>query len=80
MSRGLRIGEVMARSGVGRKALRLYEAKGLLVPPERTPAGYRMYPPDTLGVLAFVGRARRVGLTLAEIGHIVEIRRAGAAP
>lgn len=80
MSPGLRVGEVMARSGLGRKALRLYEAKGLLTPPDRTPAGYRVYPTDTLGVLAFIARARRLGLTLAEIEHIVAIRRAGSPP
>lgn len=80
MPRGFRVGELMARSGIGRKALRLYEAKGLLEPPDRTPAGYRVYPPETLSVLAFIGRARRLGLTLAEIAHITAIRRAGSPP
>ena len=31
-------------------------------------------------MLAFVQRARRLGLTLAEIRHIVHLRRSGAAP
>src|SRR5438094_1610175 len=67
----LRIGEVAARSGVTRKALRLYEARGIVPKPRRTAAGYRVYPPDVLGVLHFVTQARRLGLTLKEIGHIV---------
>ena len=66
--------------GMHPQTLRLYEAKGLLLPPERTPAGYRVYPPETLGVLAFIGRARRLRLTLAEIGQIIAIRRAGSPP
>jgi DNA-binding transcriptional MerR regulator len=76
----LLIGEVAARSGVTRKALRLYEARGILPAPRREPSGYRRYPADVLGVLAFVGQARRLGLTLAEIQQIVALRRSGTAP
>jgi MerR family transcriptional regulator, copper efflux regulator len=54
MENGLLIGEVATRSGVSRKALRLYEARGILPPSRRTVAGYRVYPAGTLGVLAFV--------------------------
>lgn len=79
-SGGLLIGAVAARSGVTRKAIRLYEAAGILARPARTRSGYRLYPPDTLAVLGFVARARRLGFTLAEIGEIVAIRRAGGVP
>jgi DNA-binding transcriptional MerR regulator len=78
--KGLRVGELSAKSGIGRKALRLYEARRILPPPDRTSAGYRVYPPETLALLAFVARARRLGLTLAEIAHIVALRRAGSPP
>jgi MerR family transcriptional regulator, copper efflux regulator len=74
MERGLLIGEVAARSGVSRKALRLYETRGIVPAPRRTSSGYRVYPPDVLGVLHFVTRARRRGLTLAEISAIVALR------
>jgi len=80
MEHGLLIGEVAARSGVSRKALRLYEARGILPPARRTPSGYRRYPADVLGLLTFVSQARRLGLRLAEIEHIVALRRSGAAP
>jgi len=76
----LLIGEVAERSGLSRKALRLYEARGILPAPRREPSGYRRYPADVLGLLAFVGQARRLGLTLSEIKHIVTLRRAGGAP
>jgi DNA-binding transcriptional MerR regulator len=64
MENGLLIGEVATRSGTSRKALRLYEARGILPPSRRTAAGYRVYPAGTLGVLAFVQQGRRLGLTL----------------
>src|SRR5215813_3121342 len=80
MVEGLTVGELSAKSGIGRKALRLYEAHRILPTPHRAQAGYRLYPSDTLDVLTFVGRARRLGLTLVEIAHIVALRRAGSPP
>ncbi len=77
---GLLIGEVARRSGASRKAVRLYEARGILAPARRTAAGYRVYSSEVVGMLAFVGQGRRLGLTLAEIRDIVALRRAGVAP
>jgi MerR family transcriptional regulator, copper efflux regulator len=51
-----------------------------LPPAHRTPPSYRVYSADVVGVLAFVERARRLGLTLGEILQIVALRRAGSAP
>ena len=79
-SEGLLIGTVAGRSGVSRKAIRLYEAAGILARPARTPSGYRRYPRETLALLEFVARARRLGFTLAEIREIVAIKRAGGVP
>src|SRR5436190_23569035 len=76
----LLIGEVARRSGASRKALRLYEAAGILPELRRTPSGYRVYDSETLGVLAFVRQAQRLGFTLGEIREIVGIKRAGRAP
>jgi DNA-binding transcriptional MerR regulator len=77
---GLLIGAVATRSGVSRKAIRLYEAAGILDRPARTRSGYRLYPPEALALLGFVAQARRLGFTLAEIREIVAIKRAGGAP
>ena len=74
------IGEVTARSGVSRKALRLYEAAGILPVPRRTAARYRIYGNDVLPLLAFVRRAQRLGFRLDEITEIVAIRRSGRVP
>jgi DNA-binding transcriptional MerR regulator len=77
---GLLIGEVSKRSGASRKALRLYEAAGILPSPRRTASGYRVYDSYTLDVLSFVRQAQRLGFTLDEIKEIVTIKRAGRMP
>src|SRR5260370_4861732 len=77
---GFLMGEVTARGGVSRKALRLYEAAGILPPPRRTASGYRTYGPETLAILAFVARARRLGFHLNEIRAVVGMRRSGHCP
>src|SRR2546422_3144090 len=77
---GLLIGEVAKRSGASRKALRLYEAAGILPAPRRTQSGYRVYRSEALDLLAFVRQAQRLGFTLDEIKEIVAIKRAGRAP
>lgn len=76
----LLIGEIAKRSGASRKALRLYEAAGILPPPRRTPSGYRVYDGGTLALLSFVRQAQRLGFTLDEIKEIAAIKRAGCLP
>ena len=53
---------------------------GILPPPRRTAAGYRVYRGDTLSILTFVTRARRLGFRLDEIKEVVQIRRSGRCP
>jgi MerR family copper efflux transcriptional regulator len=77
---GLLIGQLAAQSGVSRKALRLYEAEGILPPSRRTTAGYRVYGQDILSILTFVTRARRLGFRLDEIKDVVQMRRSGRCP
>jgi DNA-binding transcriptional MerR regulator len=77
---GLLIGQVAARSGVSRKALRLYEADGIVPAPRRSTSGYRVYDGDVLVLLAFVKRAQRLAFRLDEIKEIVAIRRSGRVP
>jgi MerR family transcriptional regulator, copper efflux regulator len=73
---GLLIGEVAKRSGRSRKALRLYEAAGVLPPPRRTAAGYRVYGEADLHRLEFIGQAKTLGLTLAAIRELIGTARA----
>jgi DNA-binding transcriptional MerR regulator len=77
---GLFVGELAKRSGVTRKALRIYEAGNILPPARRTRAGYRVYDPEVLGLVAFVKHAQGLGFRLEEIREIVAIRRSGRVP
>jgi DNA-binding transcriptional MerR regulator len=77
---GLLVGELAREAGTTRKALRLYEAEGLLPPARRTSSGYRVYSREALPLLAFILKARRIGFSVAEIKSIVWIRRSGQAP
>jgi MerR family transcriptional regulator, redox-sensitive transcriptional activator SoxR len=63
----LTIGDVSRRSGVATSALRFYEDRGLIAS-ERAGSGHRRYPRPVLRRIAFIVFARRVGLTLEEIG------------
>jgi MerR family redox-sensitive transcriptional activator SoxR len=63
----LTIGEVSRRSGVASSALRFYEDRGL-ISSERAGSGHRRYPRSVLRRIAFIVFARRIGLTLDEIG------------
>jgi DNA-binding transcriptional MerR regulator len=78
--RGLRIGEVARRSGVGVEALRFYERRGLLGRPARTESNYRVYDETVLERLDFIRRAQAVGFTLDEIGEILTESAEGRQP
>jgi len=75
----LRIGQIAERTGVSAKALRLYEARGLLEPDARSSADYRLYGPRALVRLAEIGVLKRAGFTLAEIGTLLEHHGSAAA-
>jgi DNA-binding transcriptional MerR regulator len=62
----MQIGELAARSGLSRDALRFYEKRGL-IRSHRRPNGYRHYSEATIFLLSYVRTARRLGFTLAEI-------------
>jgi DNA-binding transcriptional MerR regulator len=80
MMRSWRIGELAARTGVSPKTVRYYESLGLLPAPPRSPAGYRLYGPADSERLAFIARAKALGLALAEIREILSLHDAGAQP
>ena len=77
---GITVGEAARRAGVSPKAVRLYEARGILPPAERTESGYRTYGDRDVELLRFVRRARALGLRLEEIRRILDLQRQGAQP
>ncbi|MEO0983798.1 MAG: MerR family transcriptional regulator [Pseudomonadota bacterium] len=56
--------------GLSVKALRLYEAHGL-VAPGRTAAGWRVYGPEDVAALHKVAALKSIGFSLAEIARLI---------
>lgn len=74
------IGALAERSGFPPKTIRYYESIGLLPPPKRSDGGYRLYGADDESRLAFIAKAKQLGLSLGEIGDILTLHDAGSAP
>lgn len=62
----LKIGEVVARTGLTERAIRHYE-RLKLIKPERSAAGQRLFGAEALRALASVRILKRAGFSLAEI-------------
>lgn len=69
-----------AALGLSADTLRYYERLGLLPPPPRTAAGYRLYGEDTAERLRFIRGARRMGLRLSDIKELLDIHDRGQCP
>jgi DNA-binding transcriptional MerR regulator len=80
VKRPLHSGELARLAGVSADSLRHYERVGVLPPPERNAAGYRVYPPAALGRVRLVRRALAFGFSLAELARIFGVRDRGGVP
>ncbi|MDJ0717134.1 MAG: heavy metal-responsive transcriptional regulator [Prochloraceae cyanobacterium] len=76
----LRIGEISAISQVSIKTIRYYEKLGLLCALKRTEGGFRLFSPEVIGRLNFIKRSQSLGLSLTEIGQILQIHDRGEIP
>jgi MerR family mercuric resistance operon transcriptional regulator len=74
------IGELADTAGLPSQTIRFYERRGLLPEPVRGANGYRIYDESTLTRLNFIHTAQAAGLTLAEIGSIIDLRDDGHVP
>jgi DNA-binding transcriptional MerR regulator len=74
------IGRVARAAGMSVQAVRFYERLGLLPAAQRTPAGYRIYGPETADRLQFVKQAQGLGFSLDEIREILRLRYEGRSP
>lgn len=66
------VGEVTALAGVTARALHHYDELGLVVPSERTEAGYRLYAQSDLERLQVVLFYRELGFGLGEIKDLLD--------
>ncbi len=69
----MKIGEVAKATGLTTKTIRYYEELELLSEPERTGGGYRVYGDEAVTRLRFITKGRRLGLSLAEIGTVLDL-------
>jgi DNA-binding transcriptional MerR regulator len=68
---GLRVAELAERAGVAPSTVRFYERAGLLSPARRAKNGYRVFDESALDELAFVSRAKGIGMSLEDIADLV---------
>ena len=71
----MNIGAASAASGVSAKMIRHYEAIGLLRPASRRENSYRDYGSHDVHELQFIGRARKLGFPMPEIGELLALWR-----
>ena len=69
----MRVSELASRAGVTAKAIRFYEAEGVLPAPPRAANGYREYDDADLCRLRLLVSLRGLGLRLAESGRLASL-------
>jgi len=77
---GIRSGNLARLVGVSRDTLRYYERKGLLPCPQRSSAGYRLYPAEAVKRLRVIRGALALGFTVEELAGIFKARGENRAP
>ena len=75
----LDIGQACRASGISPRTVRYYEELGLLPGVRRRASGRRVYGTDELERLAFIGRLKKLGLSLAEIKELNAVYRIGGS-
>lgn len=65
------IGALAERAGISVSAIRYYERRGLLPVPDRV-GGRRSFGPEAVRRLEAIGAAKRLGLSLEEIGELLD--------
>ena len=66
--------------GLSPDTVRYYERLGLLPQAERTAAGYRVYGEKAVERLNFICAGKRMGLRLADIKELLDVRDRGQCP
>ena len=69
----LTIGRLAKATGTKVETVRWYEKVGLIDPPGRTEANYRVYAAGDLARLSFIRRARNLGFSLDQIRSLIEM-------
>jgi len=75
---GLRVAALAGRAGVAASTVRFYERAGLLSPARRAENGYRVFDESALEELAFIQRAKAIGMSLEDIAGLVAVWPSGS--
>src|SRR5215469_4678726 len=67
------IGQLATLAATTARAIRLYEAAGLMPEPARSAVGYRRYGPAVLAALIRIRRLRGLGFQVEQIGALVSV-------
>jgi DNA-binding transcriptional MerR regulator len=73
----MRIGQLASLTGTSVDTIRHYEREGLLHPPPRTDAGYRVYGPADADRLHFIRRCRSLDMNLNEVRALLALQGGG---
>ena len=77
----MQVGDLAREAGKTVRAIHLYEELGLLEPATRSKGGYRLYGPEALTRIRWIGKLQDMRFSLGDIQTIVkEWERAGCAP
>ncbi len=74
------IGQVKNISGISIRTIRYYESLGLIESSQRTQGGFRQFSAEVFARLSFIKRAQALGLSLQEIGEILQVYDGGKLP
>ena len=69
----MKIGQLATATGLSTGTIRYYELEGVIPPPRRTGSGYRVYADEDVRRLDFIGKSKRLGLSLGEIKGILQV-------
>jgi MerR family transcriptional regulator, copper efflux regulator len=73
MNGRMRIGELTERAGVTPRTVRYYESIGLIPQGEREGQGQHYYTEETLARLRKIAQLKKLGLSLDEIGEVIDL-------
>ena len=76
----LTVAALAGRAGISPDTVRYYERAGLLPPPPRSEAGYRLYDPAVVARVRLIKGAQRAGLRLREIRELLQVADQGSCP
>ena len=67
------IGRLAKAAEVNVETIRYYQRVGLITEPVKPLEGFRVYPDETIKRIRFIKRAQKLGFSLQDIAHLLEL-------